>query len=679
MFSLVGSVAWAQFGPAQLHLVDDQCAVLATVVTGSVSHAVDPFKNYLIGYRCPGCVDARTNPEGFWGVTSIIMYTTRTIFNPATGETTVEGPTPIPGLGGGECPNIPDFSFASTQVPEHHTLRVDLETRSLLPGATSEVVSTGSLSLSPETAPVNNPPVAVIAPIGPVHPGIPVVLDGTGSTDPDLGAGDMIASYRWVIGRQSPPGIVGNLNGPLTSFAFPTQGVYRVTLIVTDTQGLEGTVQVEVSTFNTPPVADAGIDINLTTPTSVVLPCYTPPCDVPQGNRSSDPDGDELESAWVHIDAAGQETTVSNEPTISPPINETTRYRLIVHDPFGGSHFDEVLISFNPNRPPRALWSLGESIVEVGEAIQLDGSHSTDPDGDPLTYRWGMVSVPTGSAAMLDDLTSVRPSFFADVAGTYVITLTVNDGKLDSLPATQPVTVVVLLDQATTRLQEVIALISGLDSSEFKKKDQRTKLINQINVAILEMSAGNLTDALEILRTQVYSRIDGCRAASQAGNQPAPENDDWLVNCTTQSVVSSRLNLGYGSLSFMIDDGESGVHSPAVDVKPGTAGNPINPVKDEEVALAVLSSSSFYAPLMWLPQDRNQPRVSVGITGIGNTRAFEPKTKDVNNDGFLDLVVKFHPADAGVVCGGSTQLTVVGSGVALVMESTVPITLKGSK
>jgi len=74
--------------------------------------------------------------------------------------------------------------------------------------------------------------------------------------------------------------------------------------------------------------------------------------------------------------------------------------------------------------------------------VALDGTDSLDADGDPMTYRWSLVSIPEGSNAGLSDVLSPKPNFVADVAGTYVIQLIVNDGHIDSAPDTVAIAVV---------------------------------------------------------------------------------------------------------------------------------------------------------------------------------------------------------------------------------------------
>lgn len=78
------------------------------------------------------------------------------------------------------------------------------------------------------------------------------------------------------------------------------------------------------------------------------------------------------------------------------------------------------------NRPPSADAGPDQTIT-TGGVVTLDGSGSTDPDGDALTYAWQVVQAPAGSTAAPDDPTAAGPSLTIDLPGTYVISLTVRD------------------------------------------------------------------------------------------------------------------------------------------------------------------------------------------------------------------------------------------------------------
>ena len=73
--------------------------------------------------------------------------------------------------------------------------------------------------------------------------------------------------------------------------------------------------------------------------------------------------------------------------------------------------------------------------IGVPTSITLDGSQSYDADGDPLTFKWTLKEKPSGSSAILQNTTSVNPTFTADVEGYYRTELVVNDGTEDSAPA----------------------------------------------------------------------------------------------------------------------------------------------------------------------------------------------------------------------------------------------------
>jgi hypothetical protein len=100
---------------------------------------------------------------------------------------------------------------------------------------------------------------------------------------------------------------------------------------------------------------------------------------------------------------------------------------------FGGAGFGGASFAKKPwgnNQAPEAEATTKRSLGSLG-TVKLDGSASSDPDGDTLRYRWELESRPTGSVlddADISDRTSATASFTADVVGPYVFKLTVRDG-----------------------------------------------------------------------------------------------------------------------------------------------------------------------------------------------------------------------------------------------------------
>src|SRR5437868_7080616 len=75
-----------------------------------------------------------------------------------------------------------------------------------------------------------------------------------------------------------------------------------------------------------------------------------------------------------------------------------------------------------------------EQAVVTGAAVTLDGSGSTSGTPGLITYQWSLLSKPAGSAATLLGATTARPTFTADVAGTYDARLVVHEGGASSAP-----------------------------------------------------------------------------------------------------------------------------------------------------------------------------------------------------------------------------------------------------
>ncbi len=83
------------------------------------------------------------------------------------------------------------------------------------------------------------------------------------------------------------------------------------------------------------------------------------------------------------------------------------------------------------NRVPIADAGKDTSVVATEPSL-LDGRGSWDPNDDPLTYAWAVVSVPDGSALTTADVRSADGElalFTPDLVGDYVFSLTVSDGQ----------------------------------------------------------------------------------------------------------------------------------------------------------------------------------------------------------------------------------------------------------
>ena len=199
-------------------------------------------------------------------------------------------------------------------------------------------------------------------------------------------------------------------------------------------------------TSNTPPVADAGADQNVTANFPVTL----------NSSNSSDADLDLLAYSWSLVSTPVDWTSWPGEwpllsegkdasPTFTPTMNGEYRLRLTVNDRELSSVADEVLITVTgsaANSAPTAEAGADQSVT-VGDTVLLDGGGSSDPDSDPLTYTWSIQTQPSGSSAAIGDPSSETPSFVADVEGSYDVQLIVNDGLVNSNPDTMTVTAAV--------------------------------------------------------------------------------------------------------------------------------------------------------------------------------------------------------------------------------------------
>ncbi|GAB6040917.1 PKD domain-containing protein [Endothiovibrio diazotrophicus] len=262
--------------------------------------------------------------------------------------------------------------------------------------------------------PSNESPVASfsMAPSAGVAP-LTVVLDGSGSTDPD----GSIINYVWnTSDGQTARGISSTLT-------FSSAGNYVVTLTVVDDEGAthQSTQSVSVvAPQNQTPTASF-----ILTPSGGFAPLTV----VMDGSGSRDPDGSIVSYAWQSND--GQ---IASSPSAGMTFSTAGTYEvtLVVVDDDGGTHqsTQSVVVTEPPNEAPSASFVVSQSSGEAPLYVSFDASQSSDPDGVISTYSWrssdGQVAV--GEHAALTFGTS----------GSYEVTLTVtdNDGATAELART---------------------------------------------------------------------------------------------------------------------------------------------------------------------------------------------------------------------------------------------------
>lgn len=99
-------------------------------------------------------------------------------------------------------------------------------------------------------------------------------------------------------------------------------------------------------------------------------------------------------------------------------------------------HFAPLIpnvVGGSTNSPPLASITASVTSGTVPLSVQFDASGSSDIDGDILTYNWDFGNGVTS--------TLLNPAITYTTVGSYTVTLTVNDGTVNSTPITQAINV----------------------------------------------------------------------------------------------------------------------------------------------------------------------------------------------------------------------------------------------
>ena len=332
--------------------------------------------------------------------------------------------------------------FQKTIVNIFLTVTSNMKLRNVLTTVLSTAVLAacgGGESASPAAPTQINANIAPVARAGAtqnVMAGTLVTLDGSTSSDGDNDS----LTYKWTLTSKAA-GSVATLASPTSAkptFTADVAGTYVVTLTVNDGKAdsaASSTVTITASTQNAAPVANAGSPQNLATGGVVTL----------DGSSSSDANGDALTYAWsLTAKPAGSAAVLASSTSVKPSFTADVAgsyvAKLIVNDGKVDSAAATVAITASTaNAAPIANAGVAQSVV-TGAVVTLNGSISSDANGDTLTYAWALTSKPAGSLATLSSPTSAKPTFTADIAGTFVASLIVNDGKVNSTAVTVAIT-----------------------------------------------------------------------------------------------------------------------------------------------------------------------------------------------------------------------------------------------
>lgn len=118
------------------------------------------------------------------------------------------------------------------------------------------------------------------------------------------------------------------------------------------------------------------------------------------------------------------------------------------------------------------------------------------------------------------------------MAGIYELSLVVNDGLVDSDPATVTIVATSTQDDLTTFLQYSVDTINHyLNPANLKNTNMANALTNKLTAALDLIDQGLYADALDKLENDILKKTDGCATSG------SPDRNDWIQDCDDQSLI----------------------------------------------------------------------------------------------------------------------------------------------
>ncbi|MCR4403803.1 MAG: FG-GAP-like repeat-containing protein [Candidatus Acetothermia bacterium] len=295
------------------------------------------------------------------------------------------------------------------------------------------------------------------------------------------------------------------------------------------------------------------------------------------------------------------------------------------------------------NKPPVADFSYSPAQPKAGEKVRFDGSSSSDPDGQVISWSWDFGDGKTGTGKI------VEHTF--EKEGQYKVCLTVKDDKGAEGQACEDLTVGPPPPPPATKLPTVGDEPSGLASGDFNG-DRKEDL------AVVNQNSNNLS----VLLGSGDGKFSPGGTVATGRGPSAVVSADFNKDNQLDLAVS---NAGSNTVSILIGDGKGGFHGRgelAVGSNPmGLAFEDFD--KDGKLDLALANSGANNVSIL-LGNGDGSFKEARNTEPIGNSPE-KLAPADLNGDGKVDLAVaSLNSGEIFILLGNGDGTFAVGTKLA---------------